>query len=416
MTERREISFLLTVEDHVAFHLFGQRRLPFWQRHLGQILLVYGLLIGVFAIFLFTSGRETKDAADPSPLTPTTGGFVIFFVLAAALALWMHPANFRRRLRALVVKPQNRHLLGEKTLLIGPQGISSKDQDIQTLIRWDMIEDIEETDAHVFFFVGQRTALILPCRAFPTDQDFEDFLNLARQYYEGIESERPPQPESIRAQPTRDEAFAPGARRESEPPTVLRVHDEPDGVCRNLSFVLTVEDHIAFHNLIYQRLPFWRRHLTFSLMVPLLLAAIFMSFLNKYNTQGPPRKILLIYGIGLGTMVVVVTVLWVFLMRRQAARRARQVRKMLEHPQNQKFVSEVTITIAPEEIISQSMSGTSALRWERIHEIVVTAEHAFFFHADQRAIVVPKRPLQAEEFDEFVELARQYHEGSLPCE
>jgi hypothetical protein len=49
------------------------------------------------------------------------------------------------------------------------------------------------------------------------------------------------------------------------------VHDEQGGVCRDLSFILTVEDHIAFHNLIHQRLPFWRRYFPVFMIVLLVL-------------------------------------------------------------------------------------------------------------------------------------------------
>jgi hypothetical protein len=416
MNERHEISFLLTVEDYVAFNVFGLRRLPFWQRHLGSILLGSGLLLGILMMFTFAFGSAKKNQLDQSPLFLTIPGFLFLLALGGVVVWLMHPSQIRRRVRALVAKPQNRHLLGEKTYLIGPQGITSIGQDGKTLIRWDMIEEIEETDDHVFFFFAQRTALLLPRRAGPTERDFEDFMSLAWRYYEGAESESPPQPESISPQPTRDEAIAPDAGRESEPPTVLRVHDEQGGACRDLSFVLTVEDHIAFHNLIFQRLPFWRRYLPVWLLPLLILAGGVMAFMTQYDPRVPLEKHLLSSGLAVCPMLVVIAVLSLFMKRIQAAKRARQVRTLLAHPKNQKFVTEMTITITPEELIAQSMTGTSSLRWERIHEIVVTADHAFFFHAEQRAIVVPKRPLQAKEFEAFVDLARQYHEGRLACE
>jgi hypothetical protein len=408
MNERREISFLLTVEDHIAFNMLGRRRLPFGQRHFSLLLLGGALLVLIFLLF-----NLALLPGEDLPLFSALVGFILVLPLVGGLALWAHPSQLPRRVRAMLAKPHNRHLIGKKTLHIGPEGITVQSPHAETLLHWDMIEEIDETDDYVFFFYAQRSAMILPRRPFPSEEDYEDFMNLARRYFEGTESETSVLPESITRQPTRDEAFAPGALRESELPTVLPVHDEQDGACRDLSFVLTVEDHIALHNLIHQRLPFWRRYLLVLVPGLMILPAGVMLFITSYDPRVPLEKILLIHGLILGPVLVVAAVLSIFMMRMQAANRARQVRAMLARPQNRKFVSEMTITITPQEIITQSMTGTSSLSWDRIHEIVVTADHAFFFHAARAALVVPKRPLQAKEFDEFIDLARKYHEGSL---
>ena len=281
------------------------------------------------------------------------------------------------------------------------------------MIRWDMIEAVKVTADHAFFFFAQRAALILPRRPFPSDADFKDFLKLARRFHEGLESVSEPQPESFSSHPTHDAESGSKSRRELEAASELRVDEERTAAGRDLSFVLTVEDHIAFHTLLFQRLPFWRRH--FTVVVMWVIFPIFMAHLF-YSVPFTPRislllQVLIRLFVTLAPLGLIVLGSW-WIVRQQATKRAQAVRRLLTHPQNQKLVGETTIRITLKEVISKTMTGTSSIRWEKIDEIVVTADHAFFFYAERAALIIPKRPRQAEEFDEFVELARKYQEGT----
>jgi hypothetical protein len=403
MNQRREISFLLTVEDHIAFNRVVHRRLPFGQRHLSLFLIGGASLLSIFLLF-----KVASNTGDGRPqFSFALGGFILLLALLGGLAWRVRPSQIPHRVRDLLAKPQNRHMVGEKTVRIGPEGITVQAQDAQTTVRWDVIEDVKVTDDHAFFFFAQRAAVILPRRPFPSEDEFRAFLKLARRLYEG-ESDREPQPESFSPEPIRDAEFG------SKTAPKLSIDGGRTAACRDLSFVLTVEDHIAFNNLLYQRLPFWRRHLAsmvIGVIVPPFVAYVFFF---TPGTPWPPQgeRLLIDVLIVMGSIVAAVVVP-IITTREQAKKRAQAVRTLLAHPQNQKLVGETTIRITPEEVISQSMTGTSSLRWERIHEIVVTADHAFFFYAERNAITIPKRPRQAEEFEEFVDLARQYHEGSL---
>jgi hypothetical protein len=411
MNERRQISFLLTVEDHIEFNRLGLWRLPFVQRNLSRL-----LLGGAFLILIFLLFKMALIPGDDGPAILFAWAMGVF-PLFAGLALLAHPSQIPRRVRAMLAKPENRHLVGEKTLHIGPEGVTLESRDIQTLIPWNKVEEIEETDDYVFFFYLQRTAFILPRRPFPTEEDYEEFMNLARRYYEELESVPPPRSESVIPQPTRDREFASGTGRAYEPPTVLRDAAERTVAGRNLSFVLTVEDYIAFNNLLHQRLPYWLRHFASLLMIGIVSTIVgFLLLTTAVASRAPADEALGIYELLIVASLVLAAVLplfMLFMMRSQATKRAQAVRTLLAHPQNQKLVGEMTISITPEEVISKSMMGTTSLSWDRIVEIVVTANHAFFFSGERNAITIPKRPRQAEEFEEFVDLARQYHEDSL---
>jgi hypothetical protein len=218
--------------------------------------------------------------------------------------------------------------------------------------------------------------------------------------------------ESFSSEPIRDAKF--GSKTLAE----LPVDGGRSAACREMSFILTVEDHIAFNTLVFQRLPFWRRHIVILAMWVMMSLGVgyVMYSMPPIAPRAPLVVVVLIHVFLVGGPIGVAAVGSLLIVRHQTAKRAQAVRTLLAHPQNQKLVGETTIRITPEEVISNSMTGTSSLRWERIHEIVETADHAFFFYAERAALIVPKRPRQAEEFEEFVDLARRYHEGSLSCE
>jgi YcxB-like protein len=264
--------------------------------------------------------------------------------------------------------------------------------------------------------ITQKNGLILPRRAFRDDEDFEKFMTLARHYDEGTADAILPQTDSISPHPTQDGESRSLVNRESERLVGSRLDNERRGERKELSFVLTVEDHIAFNMLLHSRQPFWRRYLAFLMMSLVVPIGAFMLFSVTLEPQAPPEHELILKLTCLGMVSGFAAIIAVFQWRMQLANIRRQVRTLMAHPQNQKLVSEMTVSMTPEELVSHSMWGTNTVGWERVEEIVVTEDHAFFFLGERSALILPKRPLQEEEFEEFVELARQYHEGNLSSE
>ena len=124
MNERREISFLLTEEDHIAFNRCLHGRLPFWQRHLSLLWLGAALLLSIVLIF-----NVVFDFGVDRPLFYSALAGIIFWLAIIGGVAWQtHPSQFPRRIRAVLARPQNRHMVGEKTLSLGAEGITATGQ------------------------------------------------------------------------------------------------------------------------------------------------------------------------------------------------------------------------------------------------------------------------------------------------
>jgi hypothetical protein len=60
-------------------------------------------------------------------------------------------------------------------LELTPEGLRATSSKGETLTRWAAIREIIQTEEHLFFFIGRKTAFMMPRRAFGTDTGFTLF-------------------------------------------------------------------------------------------------------------------------------------------------------------------------------------------------------------------------------------------------
>jgi len=117
--------------------------------------------------------------------TLIAGGIGIFLGGGGFLYYFFYPNTMRRRIR----KPRKSLQLPEQLrrqppVCRLPVGIVDNDNDV---VKWTAVEDIEQTDTHVFILVRPKKAVIIPKRAFADNAAAERFVTNVRNIFQAAQ-------------------------------------------------------------------------------------------------------------------------------------------------------------------------------------------------------------------------------------
>ncbi len=170
---KMKFEYELTKEDLIDFNLFhimyakSTRRSAYIQRYiLSLLLIVIPIFLGQWSIVRFEYGLAI---------------FLAFYVY------WV--VFYPRRLRKIVSKRITKLLNdGEKNIVIGAHSLSISEEGIvdqskhtKAKTRFKEIEDILENNAHIYIYVSENSAHIIPLRIFLNEAEKHDFLALIQQ-------------------------------------------------------------------------------------------------------------------------------------------------------------------------------------------------------------------------------------------
>jgi hypothetical protein len=113
--------------------------------------------------------------------------------------------------------------------------------------------------------------------------------------------------------------------------------------------------------------------------------------------------------VGFGSLLV----LGVLLRRRQRA----YVRRLYESGPSRWIFGPRVLSLQPAGLTIEGESYRETIQWDIVWRIVMTIDHAFVYTSMVDAVIVPRRAFRTrQDFEEFVTLARQYHQRGLPME
>jgi hypothetical protein len=110
---------------------------------------------------------------------------ILVGALLTGLALVLHiKVSARNAMRKRLRAGRNAEkVLGWRRVVIDAQGVHITSKVSSTTCLWDGIDEVATTNAHVFFYIMTNSAFVVPRRAFPSDQAFDDFVDAARRYH-----------------------------------------------------------------------------------------------------------------------------------------------------------------------------------------------------------------------------------------
>jgi hypothetical protein len=182
---------------------------------------------------------------------------------------------------------------------------------------------------------------------------------------------------------------------------------------------MEIEYHLTFDDLV----AFNRHHQKHALSkvaplkmrgpwawVPYVAAVGFAAAiaLTEPWNKGPGMLVALLSGMLAGM------VLFVLLGVGLTTGRVRSLREFFEEGHARWSLAPRRLTISPEGFRVVNYYTDAMNRWEQVWQIAVTREHAFFYLTPIMGHVVPRRAFaDRRDFEAFVALAQQYHEGRL---
>lgn len=163
--------FMLELDDVVALslHAPATRR----RRRVGLICVCVLCVLCIVSVVGVGLGKERSL------------GFGTRFLLGLTLALsmFLSPPLWRRRTRREYGRIYGGTLPWHEAVILSSEGIKRVSPHSEGLHRWRAIQNISATPTHVFFYVNNAQAVVVPARAFFDEAEFHAFVALASDFW-----------------------------------------------------------------------------------------------------------------------------------------------------------------------------------------------------------------------------------------
>ena len=176
------VEYELTGEDLRAFNLYHQAHSPTARR---QYLFSWffpaavWLLVctGIWYLADQKRGVPLQTFLDLLPLFCGVPVYLIYFP-------WAHRRNLRKIIDGMIHEGKNRRLFCRHRVSISPEVVAESGDFGESSTRWPAVERVVANREYAFLYLNALAAIVVPRRAFPTEQAFEEFVKTATGYRE----------------------------------------------------------------------------------------------------------------------------------------------------------------------------------------------------------------------------------------
>ncbi len=183
------VEFGLTEEDWVAFAQHLRRRFERSKRGRLEVFSCWFLSIVVIpvSVGLYIMGDSKSDLMPPTVLLAIIASGFVWFI-------WNRRTIARRFVRRSLRTPDGKHMLSSQTVLVAPEEFRYWGEFGEVSLKWNTIAEIQVVEKATYFFVSADSAVIVPERAFPNQDDYREFMQAAQRYYDPSDAPRRPCP------------------------------------------------------------------------------------------------------------------------------------------------------------------------------------------------------------------------------
>ncbi|MCX7723484.1 MAG: YcxB family protein [Verrucomicrobiae bacterium] len=156
------ISFRNTVRDRLAFAAYHLPRHP----------LLLLIAVGFFLWINFTSFVPAfKEMPADKPMVVR----FIAFILAELLLVCFIVALIGVIVLLAMISRRNKPLFCQKTITLGEEAFVGESEYGRSEIRWTTVQKLARTRRHIFIYLGQDNAVVIPRRAFESNTQWDAF-------------------------------------------------------------------------------------------------------------------------------------------------------------------------------------------------------------------------------------------------
>ena len=172
------IQYQSTLEDLLAFNRYHIEHSPSLRRYHWYVRIGASVLCVVVGLIMFYA-LEHSFRISPILYAVAIGmGVCAFFVLPPMI--W---SSTKKRIVRMFQEGQNKGMAAPTTLSIDESGIEANNGLGTSKLLWTAIERLAVTDEYAFLYVSAMNAVVVPKRAFASDAQRQEFVQLVRQYH-----------------------------------------------------------------------------------------------------------------------------------------------------------------------------------------------------------------------------------------
>lgn len=172
-----EIEATITIDDVQALMLHHARTSPVMRRKR----LIWGVIVPVCWCLAWLAAVMSTGAfwTSARALLPLLIGAPFL-----AWVIWRSPVRGAKAVATQHDYAKESGMLGKRRVSLTPQGITESGEFGESTTRWSALNKIDTTDTHAFFYNSELTAIVVPVRAFKSAEEFERFVQAARELHE----------------------------------------------------------------------------------------------------------------------------------------------------------------------------------------------------------------------------------------
>lgn len=163
------LEYELTAQDYIDFNLYHLK----YSGKIKNLLFIQRFVMPlIYFVLAFILARSTNV-----PL------WVWMIVSAAVYLLWVfvYPArmekNLSKKLSKALKQEKNSKLLGRHSITLYGDGLTDTGNGGETRVKWSSIMDFVNYKEHLFIFINESRAFIIPKRAFASEDALNSFTS-----------------------------------------------------------------------------------------------------------------------------------------------------------------------------------------------------------------------------------------------
>ena len=156
-----KVSYRNKLLDIIIFNIVHLSRSPF--------------MLGFLAIILIVIGWSNWQLAAESAAEYSQPVKIVVFAILQLLCIAVLGLLMLVTLILSHISKMNKTLLADTTLILDSDYITSETQYARAELKWDAVQKLVRTRSHVFMYLMQHGAIVIPRRAFNSDDSWEQF-------------------------------------------------------------------------------------------------------------------------------------------------------------------------------------------------------------------------------------------------
>ena len=172
--------FELTKEDLTAFNLYHHVHSPTARQHYLRSWLfpAFVWLLICTAIWYLADQKRGNPLQTFLDLLPLFSGVPVYL----AYFPWAYRRKLKKIVDGMVGEGRNRDLFSQHRVTVSPESITNVGKFGQSSTSWPAVERVALHADYAFIYTSALAAIVVPRRAFPTSEAFEQFAKAASGY------------------------------------------------------------------------------------------------------------------------------------------------------------------------------------------------------------------------------------------